>query len=500
MPDSLTSVLQEIEGSRVGRKHWRQLQALCITVARMTGARTWYDKGENYPRLQRASKALYDTIAHIGERAKYWSQASDLVALVQFRKMREEISGHIYSIHFCYERLATAIHLVHRGWIEQLEAIHRERMRTLTDRMHLKLEAVADTLDTRVKATKETFELLSRIIDDNMVEILQNQTKSFVATYADAQRMVDAVKTVIDIQLLIQLLIGQQWTFDDIVLIKTGVACDTYSAALSTNDKVAKKVLRSTVSEREHIEWYAHSFLQNAKLWATFNSEYTMQLYGIGIDVLEDDRHFQLYAISPWMKNSDAATYLMWHKEDPGMKEGIMRIITDAAQGLQYLHSREPPAVHGSMRGDNILITNSGGGILSGFGLTEVLQNSTGDDKIPSAVMTSGIEPRRWMAPEMFAEDSPDLQTPSDVWDWAMTALELISGLPPYYQREQPHTVMLDIRLNKRPLRAKHADFEKYALKPDEMWALLEKCWAIEPEDRPTIGEVIIELKKMTRE
>ncbi|KAG8726675.1 hypothetical protein FRC12_023186 [Ceratobasidium sp. 428] len=58
---------------------------------------------------------------------------------------------------------------------------------------------------------------------------------------------------------------------------------------------------------------------------------------------------------------------------------------------------------------------------------------------------------------------------------------------------------MLDICLNKRPLRADHADFEKYALKPDEVWALLEKCWAIEPEDRPTIGEVVIELEKMTR-
>lgn len=51
----------------------------------------------------------------------------------------------------------------------------------------------------------------------------------------------------------------------------------------------------------------------------------------------------------------------------------LMRLqITDAALGLQYLHNRHPPVVHSGMRGDNVLITDSGGAILSGFGLTKV--------------------------------------------------------------------------------------------------------------------------------
>jgi hypothetical protein len=79
----------------------------------------------------------------------------------------------------------------------------------------------------------------------------------------------------------------------------------------------------------------------------------------------------------------------------------------------------------------------------------------------------------------------------------ALRCSQLISGLVPYYHNKQPHTVMLDIRMNKKPRRAKYADFEKYALQPDQMWVLLERCWEVEPEDRLTIDEVLVELERI---
>ncbi|KAG8794892.1 hypothetical protein FRC12_020529 [Ceratobasidium sp. 428] len=90
-----------------------------------------------------------------------------------------------------------------------------------------------------------------------------------------------------------------------------------------------------------------------------------------------------------------------------------------------------------------------------------------------------------------------DLQTASDVWGWAMAALELISGLPPYHQHNQSNVTVVDITPNMPPLRAEHPDFEKYALKPNRVWVLLERCWRTKPKDRPTIDEVVLELKEM---
>ncbi|KAG8739710.1 hypothetical protein FRC10_005252 [Ceratobasidium sp. 414] len=344
-------------------------------------------------------------------------------------------------------------------------------MRTLMEGMDIKLNAAGQTGDKFMMITSETLQLLRKLMDEK-VAILQNQATTPGATYADAQQTVQTIRTVTHMQLPTDLLVGRQCILDNNIPIKTGVTCDIYIASFLANEKVVKKVFRVGMSEKENVERYAHMFLRDVKLWATFRSDYMLPFYGIGMEPYEGEQHFQLYMVSPLMRNFDAVTYLRQHKKNPGMKEGIMRIITDAAKGLQYLHNRNPPFVHSGMCGDNILITDSGGGILGGFGLTK--------------------------APETFEEDTPVLQTASDVWGWAMVALELISGRPPYYQTRQSHTVMLDIRLNKRPIRAKHADFEQYALKPDEMWALLERCWEFEPEKRPTIDEVLVVLEKMT--
>ncbi|KAG8721190.1 hypothetical protein FRC09_008285 [Ceratobasidium sp. 395] len=502
----LTSVFRAVEKSRVNKEQWKLLQGRCVMVSRIAGAQVTNYGGEHYSGLQHASEVLHDTITQIGERAHYWNQMDELVAFVQFQGISEEIRGHFSSLDSCLNLFSFATDVAQMQWIGEFDAIQRrelaqlEQMRTLIDGMDLKLSAAAaaDTQDAIVELRKETLALLQRILDEKAV-ILQNQTTMPVGTYADAQQIVQTIRTVTNIQLPANLLVGRQCILHSNVPIKTGVNCDIYSASFLTNEQVAKKVFRIGSSEKEHVERYAQRFLRDAKLWATFRSDYILPFYGIGMEAFEEDRHFQLYMLSPLMKNFDAVTYLKQHKKNPGMKEGIMRIIVDAARGLMYLHNREPPVVHCGMRGDNILITDSGGGVLSGFGLTKALQNSTANENIPPSVMTGKTESQRWMAPEMFADDQPVLQTPSDVWGWAMAALELISGRPPYYQNKQPHTVMLDIRMNKRPQRAKHADFEKYALKPDDMWILLERCWAIEPEDRPTMDEVVVELKKMTR-
>ncbi|KAG8739709.1 hypothetical protein FRC10_005251 [Ceratobasidium sp. 414] len=447
------------------------------------------------------------TIVEIGRRADHWNQMHELLAFVQFQGISEEIRSYFSALDSCLNLFSYATDVAQMQWVNEFNTVQGrelaqlEHMRTLMGGMDIKLNTAGQTQNEIVTITNETLELLHNVMAEKMV-ILQNRATTPVAIYADAQQTVQTIRTVTHMQLPTELLLGRQCILDANVPIKTGVTCDVYTASFLTSEKVAKKVFRIGLSDKEHVERYAHRFLRDAKFWATFRSDYTLPFYGIGMEAFEGERHFQLYMVSPLMRNFDAVTYLRQHKESPGMKGEIMRIITDAAKGLQYLHNRNPPFVHSGMRGDNILITDSGGGILGGFGLTrpdlcvKALQDRTSTDRIPH-VIAGKTDPQRWAAPETFEEDTPVLRTASDVWGWAMVALELISGRPPYYQTRHPHTIMLDIRLNKRPIRAKHADFEQYALKPDEMWAMLERCWEFEPEKRPTIDEVLVELEKM---
>ncbi|CCO31556.1 hypothetical protein BN14_05601 [Rhizoctonia solani AG-1 IB] len=70
------------------------------------------------------------------------------------------------------------------------------------------------------------------------------------------------------------------------------------------------------------------------------------------------------YMVLPLMKNFNAVSYLRKYRENVGTRNSILRIITDAAPGLQYIHSRCPADVHSDMKGNNMLITNSGGAVL----------------------------------------------------------------------------------------------------------------------------------------
>lgn len=49
------------------------------------------------------------------------------------------------------------------------------------------------------------------------------------------------------------------------------------------------------------------------------------------------------------------------------------------------------------------------------------------------------------------------------------------------------------------PQRKDHIKFEDYAYRPNEMWELLERCWNYDPEERPTIDDVVMRLKEIAQ-
>ncbi|ELU37491.1 protein tyrosine kinase domain-containing protein [Rhizoctonia solani AG-1 IA] len=71
-------------------------------------------------------------------------------------------------------------------------------------------------------------------------------------------------------------------------------------------------------------------------------------------------------------------------------------------------------------------------------------------------------------------------------------------GSVPYCKHRQDMNVMYKI-LEGPPQRKDYPKFDKYIHKPGNMWELLEKCWANEPESRPTMDEVVVALKAIAR-
>ncbi|KIO25363.1 hypothetical protein M407DRAFT_75812 [Tulasnella calospora MUT 4182] len=56
--------------------------------------------------------------------------------------------------------------------------------------------------------------------------------------------------------------------------------------------------------------------------------------------------------------------------------------ITDAARGLAYHHSLEPPVCHADIKPENILVTHQVTAVLADFGLALLVDHHSGLTKI----------------------------------------------------------------------------------------------------------------------
>ncbi|CAE6445331.1 unnamed protein product [Rhizoctonia solani] len=496
----LTLVFQAVERSRVNKDQWKLLQGRCVMVMRIAGAQVLNHGHQHYPGLKEAAQLLQETLQRIQERAQYYNQINEVVAFLLHQTISDEIESLFADLDSCLGLFSYATDVAQGQWIEEFRAVHERESRDLQHlkkeltKMNMNVDVIGQNTEQILVKTNKMVDALQQVLDDKS-DILQAQSTTTVTKYVDAQQLVRTILSVTKLQLPPKLLLGKQCIVDTSIPIKAGITCDIYLGSFLGGEKVAKKVFRIGMSDKQYVEKYATRFLRIANLWSELRSDYTLPFYGIGMESFEENDHFQLYMVSPLMKNFDAMTYLENYRSSSGMKKNILRIITDAAMGLQYLHNRRPPVVHSGMKGDNVLITDSGGAVLGGFGLTKALE-SVENSKLPPAVMTGRTESQRWLAPEMFVDDPP-LETPCDVWGWAMAALEIVSGSIPYHMHKQAMTIIL--RVNEGPPRRKdHPGFNNYAYRPDEMWALLEKCWAKEPSERPTMDKIVMELKEIS--
>jgi len=195
--------------------------------------------------------------------------------------------------------------------------------------------------------------------------------------------------------------------------------------------------------------------------------------------------------ILEWYRNGNAVEYLENH---PDADRKLL--VRDIARGLNYLHhTLDPPIVHGDLKGNNVLITDSCHAVLTDFGLSQVIEDLIG----PSGNTTSTCQGTvRWMAPELILDDENNkmlqLTFGSDVWSFGCTAYELLTGKLPYHDRPRDFSVIRDIMRGCKPGEP-DASLD-YAPGPqDKIWNLLDHCWSLSADARPQMMEVEVELE-----
>lgn len=95
-----------------------------------------------------------------------------------------------------------------------------------------------------------------------------------------------------------------------------------------------------------------------------------------------------------------------------------------------------------------------------------------------------------WMAPEVIK--SSTCSKASDVWSYGVCLWELLTGKTPYKGLDAL-TVAYGVAMNKLKL-----PIPKTC--PDSLKRTMERCWEIEPYDRPTFAQLLTDLYMLKEE
>ncbi|KAG9047869.1 copper transport protein ctr1 [Tulasnella sp. UAMH 9824] len=181
--------------------------------------------------------------------------------------------------------------------------------------------------------------------------------------------------------------------------------------------------------------------------------------------------------ISPWYGQGNLYRHLN------GLSDARrIQIALGIAKGLECLHSRNPPVIHGDLKPENILLSDCGEPLLADFGLSTIV----GEERMyTSSHRVGGSFP--WMSPEQMTEGSRSCQ--SDVYSFGSLAFTVMTG-------ELPHAGLTDGQITLKVCDIKDPkdpveDWNKYPLLPAPVKDLLRDCWSRSPDARPSASAIV---------
>ena len=155
----------------------------------------------------------------------------------------------------------------------------------------------------------------------------------------------------------------------------------------------------------------------------------------------------------------------------------VLRILQNVTQGMDFLHSAQPPVLHGGLKAANVLIDRRFIAKISDFGLPSRRAGST---------LCTDWGPF-WTAPECLTGGPATVK--SDVYSFGVLLYECLTRKEPF-EDEDPEQILDGL-----------SDGSKRLSTPDgcspEMAALMDEALSLQPEARPAFSVFYKRLSKM---
>ncbi|KAF8315116.1 kinase-like protein [Clavulina sp. PMI_390] len=176
--------------------------------------------------------------------------------------------------------------------------------------------------------------------------------------------------------------------------------------------------------------------------------------------------------------------------------DSFKQILIGINKGVGYLHSRQPPVIHGDLHPGNVLLDKYQQPYLCDFGLSRVRHEVS---RTRTQRQDGGST--RFSAPELTSSPADKFRTTSqsDIYALAMLTYNMWTGQKPFSEIELEWQVALTSVQGGRPRRPTASTAHVNLAEGVEaaFWRLLQEMWAQDPSKRPVSDIVLSRFEKI---
>ncbi|KAM9225975.1 tyrosine-protein kinase receptor UFO isoform 2-T2 [Dugong dugon] len=237
--------------------------------------------------------------------------------------------------------------------------------------------------------------------------------------------------------------------------------------------KVAVKTMKIAICTRSELE----DFLSEAVCMKEFDHPNVMRLIGVCFQGSEREGFPAPVVILPFMKHGDLHSFLLYSRlgDQPMFlpTQMLVKFMADIASGMEYLSTKR--FIHRDLAARNCMLNENMSVCVADFGLSKKIYN--GDYYRQGRIAKM---PVKWIAIESLADRV--YTSKSDVWSFGVTMWEIATrGQTPYpgVENSEIYDYLRQGNRLKQPVDCL-----------DGLYALMSRCWELNPRDRPSFAEL----------
>ncbi|KAF4593895.1 Receptor-interacting serine/threonine-protein kinase 2 [Pleurotus pulmonarius] len=290
--------------------------------------------------------------------------------------------------------------------------------------------------------------------------------------------------------------------------VMAAVSLGTIRRGRFKKEKVAIKIFDggSSMPGRRFADALKKMLEESSTTWSRVDHPNLIPFYGVAFNLA-----YMPALVYPFYNNGNINSYVKQRYpseselESSDRSQTILVLMTEVARGLEYLHGFTPSIIHGDVRGASIFVNDDGHAVLCDYGLALSMPTD-----LPEHVFARPVGVPRWMAPEIMRTKRPKeafgpptgRTKKTDVYAYAMTILEVYTGLPPFGQlvtdEEGTHPlVRIDDGAVKIVMEGGRPPLSGFLQSNETLRDLVEKAWDTLPDSRPDASEIVKILETM---